>query len=164
MRRFVDVKGATLTKQQSGSVAFFTLGTATFSAKLVDAEFPPYQQVIPSHASRVANVSRVALIDALKAVQLAAADRTGGVTLHFEASTLRVTSESPESGAGGDELGIEPDGPPFKAGMNAKYMLDALGAFEGETVALGVSGELDPIIVRPIGPVDFTGVLMPMRI
>src|SRR5690606_30807661 len=39
--------GAELTMTQSGPNAYFTLAGFQFSVKLVDAQFPPYQRVIP---------------------------------------------------------------------------------------------------------------------
>ena len=43
---------------QSGSSAFFQGGGTTFSVKLVDAQFPPYSQVIPQNSERKVRVPR----------------------------------------------------------------------------------------------------------
>jgi DNA polymerase-3 subunit beta len=39
-----------------------------------------------------------------------------------------------------------------------------LGALDEEEVALGLSGELDPAVVRPASERNFLAVVMPMRI
>jgi DNA polymerase-3 subunit beta len=149
---------------QSGSSAFFQAGGTTFSVKLVDAQFPPYAQVIPQNSERKIRIPRAAFADALRAVSIAASERTGGVKLSLSKGTMRITSESPESGDGFDEVPIEYDGASITIGFNAKYFLDVLGALTEDEIVLGVSGELDPAVVKPASDRQFLAVVMPMRI
>jgi DNA polymerase-3 subunit beta len=150
---------------QSGSSAFFQGGGTTFSVKLVDAQFPPYSQVIPAKSEKKVRIPRLAFADALRAVSVAASERTGGVKLSLANNSMRISTESPESGDGSDEVPIEFAGPAMTIGFNAKYFLDVLGALDGEDdVELGLSGELDPAVLRPTSDMQFLAVVMPMRI
>jgi len=154
---------------QSGSSAFFQGAGMTFSVKLVDAQFPPYAQVIPAQSERVVRAPRTAFADALKAVSVAASERTGGVKLSLTKGSMRITSESPESGDGFDEIPVEYAGPNMSIGFNAKYFLDVLASVADDEVAIGLSGELDPAVIRPAGATtsadrQFLAVVMPMRI
>jgi DNA polymerase-3 subunit beta len=149
---------------QSGSSAFFQGGGMSFAVRLVDAQFPPYTQVIPAQSEKLVRVPRGAFADALKAVSVAASERTGGVKLTLSQGTMRITTESPESGEGFDEIPIEFAGPNMTIGFNAKYFLDVLASLDEEEVELGLGGELDPAVVRPAGPRQFLAVVMPMRI
>jgi DNA polymerase-3 subunit beta len=149
---------------QSGSSAFFQGGGMTFAVRLVDAQFPPYSQVIPQQSEKVVKVPRAVLADALRAVSVAASERTGGVKLSLTGGTMRISTESPESGEGFDEVSIDYAGAPMTIGFNAKYFLDILGALDEDEVQLGFGGELDPAVVRPVGPRQFLAVVMPMRI
>lgn len=159
--------GGSLTITQSGPNAFFSVGDTRFSVKLVDAQFPAYQQVIPHSSEFSVRAPRVAFTEALRAVSLAASDRTGGVKLALESGTMRITSESPESGDGFDEIPIDYEGRPITIGFNAKYLLDALSVLSEEEIVLLLSGELDPAVVKPASDDpnrSFVGVVMPMRI
>jgi DNA polymerase-3 subunit beta len=149
---------------QSGSSAFFQGGGMSFAVRLVDAQFPPYAQVIPQQSEKVVRVPRAPLADALRAVSVAASERTGGVKLALTKGTMRITTESPESGEGFDEVPIEYSGPNMTIGFNARYFLDVLGALDEDEVQLGLGGELDPAVVRPVGQRQFLAVVMPMRI
>jgi DNA polymerase-3 subunit beta len=154
---------------QSGASAFFQGAGTTFSVKLVDAQFPPYSQVIPQTTEKTVRAPRGALADALKAVSVAASERTGGVKLSLTKGSMRITSESPESGDGFDEIPVEYAGPNMSIGFNAKYFLDVLAAVGDDEVAVGLSGELDPAVLRPAGATtspdrQFLSVVMPMRI
>ncbi len=171
-----------LTIVQSGSSAFFQAGSMTFSVKLVDAQFPPYSQVIPQSFAKSVKAPRAAFTDALRAVSVAANERTGGVKLALISAAddkarsatsgmggvMRISSESPESGEGFDELSVDYDGPSIAIGFNAKYFLDVLAALTTDEVTLNLSGELDPAVLRPGDGTksdrDFLAVIMPMRI
>jgi len=162
-----NADSASVTITQSGPNAFFDLAGMRFSVKLVDAQFPPYQQVIPKASERNVRAPRRALAEALDAVRIAASDRTGGVKLTTLSGLLRVTSESPESGNGFDELPVDFEGGELTIGFNAKYFLDVLNALDGEEVILGMSGELDPATIRQGSESEkesFVAVVMPMRI
>ncbi|MGD0525718.1 MAG: DNA polymerase III subunit beta [Polyangiaceae bacterium] len=149
---------------QSGSSAFFQGGGMSFAVRLVDAQFPPYSQVIPQQSEKLVRVPRAPFADALRAVSIAASERTGGVKLALSKGTMRITTESPESGEGFDEIPIDYAGANMTIGFNAKYFLDVLGALDEDEVQLGLGGELDPAVVRPVGPRQFLAVVMPMRI
>ena len=152
---------------QGGPNAFFELEGLRFSVKLVDAQFPPYQQVIPERSEHSVRAPRLELADALKAVSVAASDRTGGIKLTLSNGKMRFESESPESGEGFDEVAVDYDGAEITVGFNARYFLDLLGAIEDDEVVLGISGELDPAVVRPStasGNSTYLAVVMPMRI
>lgn len=171
LRRLADQarseKVATLTIQQSGPNAFFTVSGMMFSVKLVDARFPPYQQVIPGTPGRPVRAPRLPFIDALKAIQLAASDRTGSVKLSLVPGALRITAQSAETGEGFDEIAVDYDGPEMAIGMNAKYVLDVLGAIDEEEVTLGLSGELDPLLISPAvasAARNYVAVIMPTRL
>jgi DNA polymerase-3 subunit beta len=149
---------------QSGSSAFFQGGGMSFAVRLVDAQFPPYSQVIPQNSEKTVRVPRSAFAEALRAVSIAASERTGGVKLAVTKGTMRITTESPESGEGFDEIPIEYSGPNMTIGFNAKYFLDVLAALDDDEIQLGLGGELDPAVVRPASPRQFLAVVMPMRI
>ena len=154
---------------QSGSSAFFQGAGMTFSVKLVDAQFPPYAQVIPQPSDKIVRAPRMAFAEALRAVSVAASERTGGVKLSLTKGSMRITSESPESGDGFDEIPVEFAGPNMSIGFNAKYFLDVLAAVSDDEVAISLSGELDPAVLRPAGATttsdkQFLSVIMPMRI
>jgi DNA polymerase-3 subunit beta len=149
---------------QSGSSAFFQGAGMSFAVRLVDAQFPPYAQVIPQQSEKIVRVPRGPFAEALRAVSVAASERTGGVKLSFTSGTMRISTESPESGEGFDEVPVEYTGPNITIGFNARYFLDVVAALDEDEIQLGLGGELDPAVVRPTSGREFLAVVMPMRI
>ncbi len=149
----------------TGGNAFFRREGILLSVKLADEQFPPYAKVIPPQQSRRLVVGRASLIEALRRISLVASDKSGGVRLSLEPGLLRITSENPDVGEGSEELEVDFAGEPVVIGFNARYLLDALGSLTSDDVALELSGELDPGVVKPVTEaIDYVGVIMPMRI
>jgi DNA polymerase-3 subunit beta len=152
---------------QSGPTAFFRVIGVQFGVKLVDAQFPPYQQVIPASTSHQIVAPRDDVAKALSAVEVAASNRNGGIKVTIDRSAIRFSSESPDSGEGFDEVPVTYAGEPLTVGFNAKYFLDVIRAIQGDKLELGVSGELDPAVIRPemdLPGTRYLAVIMPMRI
>ena len=174
LRRMVDeVRGdakagdsgvATISVATAGGNAFFSHGEVLLSVKLADEQFPPYAKVIPSSQSRRVVVSRTLLTEALRRISLVANDKSGAVRFGIEPGMLKLTSENPDVGEGSEEIDVDFAGEPVEIGFNARYFLDALSALTEDEVVLEVGGALDPGVVRPVGPTEFIGVIMPMRI
>ncbi len=159
-----DKDASPLKLMRGGPNVFFVRDDTMLAIKLVDAQFPPYQQVIPQKTGSRVRVGRAQLIDVLRAMSVAASERTGSVRLTLGAGTMRVTSENPDSGDAFDELPIEYAGTEITIGFNVRYVLDVLTALDDEDVQLGVTGELDPVVIEPGSEKKFLAIVMPMRI
>lgn len=148
----------------AGGNAFFRRGDVMLSVKLADEQFPPYSKVIPKTQPRTVTVSRALLMEALKRISLVANDKSGAVRFGVEDGQIRLTSENPDVGEGSEELDVDYAGETVEIGFNARYLLDCLGALTEDEVKLELGGQLDPGVVKPNGPTEFIGVIMPMRI
>lgn len=165
-----EVRGAESTIVQlvaSERELFVEAGGVTFSTKLVEASFPSYDKVIPKQTKKRARIPRAATLDAVKAVKLAANDRTGGVKLTFAPGVLTITGESPTSGDGADEVAIDYDGPEVTVGVNGKYVEDLFPVADAtDDLDVSLGGDLDPLRFDPSGVEgeNFTAIIMPMRL
>jgi DNA polymerase-3 subunit beta len=149
----------------AGGNAFFLREDLCLSVKLADENFPPYNKVIPSKQSRTIIAARGPLVEALRRISLVANDKSGGVQLIIEPGVLRLQSQNPEVGEGSEEVDVDYAGESLRIGFNARYLLDALSALPHDEIAIELSGERDPGVLKPVGNnSDFIGVIMPMRI
>lgn len=138
---------------------FATTQDTTIAVKLIDAAYPPYDQVIPKGHANTLTIQRDRLLDGLRRASLMASD-TRGVRLTLN-GTVTLESTDPDAGDVREELDAEYDGQPVTIGVNPKYLVEALAAC-GDEVVLRFGGELDPVLVD--GGHGFTGVVMPMRV
>ena len=142
---------------------FLVQDDIAIAVKLIDAQFPPYEQVIPKDHKRVITVDRVRFIDALRRAQLMSSE-TRGVKVLATKDGVTITSDNPDLGEVREEMDSEYDGEPISIGFNPKYVVELLGQMVCDQVTLSLGGELDPGLIKPLTGDDYLGVVMPMRI
>jgi DNA polymerase-3 subunit beta len=148
-----------------GSVTHVQRGPVRMSMRLVEGEFPDYNQVIPSESSRVFAVDVATLLAALRRVSVVSSERTRGVKLDVEPGRLQLSSINPDIGEGVDEVEILYDAEPVSVGFNARYMIDVLSILPGGgRVEVGLNDDVSPGVLRETGDPDYCYIVMPMRL
>src|SRR5262245_22076936 len=142
---------------------FLVQDDIAIAVKLIDAQFPPYEQVIPREHKKIITVDRMRLIDALRRAQLMSSE-TRGVKVAATREGVTITSDNPDLGEVREELEAEYNGEPIAIGFNPKYVVELLTQMSSDQVTLALGGELDPGLVRPLTGDEYLGVVMPMRI
>ena len=162
--------GATPAEEQRVRCAFsdnhvvFGVGDVKLSSRLIEGQFPDYEQVIPKSAPNVVKASRAELSDALKRVSIMSPDKSFGIRLHVENDRVRVESQNPLLGEASQEIDVEYQGPEITIGFNAHYLLEVLSQISEGGVRIELADHISPALVRPIESRDLLGVVMPMRV
>jgi len=147
----------------SGNDASMTLGDCVLSMRLVDGNFPDYQQVIPSETNKLVGVGRDALYQTVKRIAILSSERARGIRLTLKDGSMDVSAKNPDIGEATEDVEVEYSGDELEIGFNAKYFLDVLGVLpEGSRVELGLGDELSPGVVSG-DDADYRYVVMPMR-
>ena len=143
-----------------------TAGDVAITVRLVDGQYPNYQQVIPAKFDRTVTVSTSALIGSLRRAELVAGDRASMVKLAIANQTLIVTASSDISGNAYEELEIEQTGEDLTIAFNARYLVEILNHVKSDKTVVELFGPLSPAAIRPLEPLDAGQqlyVLMPLR-
>ncbi|MCA9669936.1 MAG: DNA polymerase III subunit beta [Myxococcales bacterium] len=143
---------------------FVKSADVVLSVMLVDAQFPPYEQVIPSDNDKQLSLERTTFLESLKRVSIVSSERSWGIRMDLAKGRLRIASDNPDLGEAQEDLEVDYDGPDLVVGFNARYFIDVLGEMHGDRVVLELNGELDPGLIRADSGTDYVGVVMPMRI
>jgi DNA polymerase III subunit beta len=143
-----------------------TAGDVSITVRLVDGQYPNYQQVIPAKFDRSIVVSTPLLIGGLRRAELVAGDRASMVKLAIANQTLIVTASSDVSGTAYEELEVEQSGEDLTIAFNARYLVDILNHIKSERTVIEFLGPLSPAAIRPLEPLESGQqlyVLMPLR-
>lgn len=133
-------------------------------ARLIEGQFPNYEQVVPKgHPHRLV-LSRSALVSALRRVSVLSEERTKPVKLLFSSGSVKLTAYNPELGEAEETLPVEYAGEELAIGFNSRYLLEALGALEAEQVVVELKDALSPGVLRSVEGDEYFCVIMPMRI
>jgi DNA polymerase-3 subunit beta len=133
--------------------------------RLVEGEFPDYQQVIPANCDKLAEVPNARLAAALRRVSIVSSERTKGVKLQFHDHRLEISSINPDVGEASEEIEVDYDGPAVGIGFNARYLIDALGILAADAIIqIGLNDEVSPGVLRQAEDPDYCYIVMPMRL
>lgn len=140
------------------------VGDVVLFIRLIDAEFPNYAQVIPNSTKVSFNVDREELQGALRRVSLMSSEKTKGIKLVIDSGVLELSSVSPEVGEAKETISIGFEGEAVEIGFNSRYLMDILECTDEELFEIGVTDELNPALIKPVGNENFIAVIMPMRV
>jgi DNA polymerase-3 subunit beta len=143
----------------------FRLPGTEVTARLIEGDFPNYQQLIPSGYPNKLTVERNALTDAVERVSL-----VGGTNRDSAPIRLAMNSDGLELSATAQDVGqsYEPveakfEGTDVTVAFNARFLLDGVEAAAADEVTLETVDPLKPAVLRG-GDADFLYLLMPVRI
>jgi DNA polymerase-3 subunit beta len=148
---------------QIGQQVVFALERKLLSSRLLEGKYPDYHRIIPSTFERRLVVRRQDLLTALERASILASDRSNIVKLHLQADSVTITADTPEVGQGIEIVPANLEGESLEINFNAKFMIDALKAFDSDTVQFDLGGAINPAVLRVPGDEDFTCLLMPIR-
>lgn len=141
-----------------------TMGNLRFTSKLIDGKFPDYNRVIPRDSSRIVIADRMVLRNALARAGIVLSDKTQGVRLQLDDWILRVQAQNAEQEEAEEEIEINYSGGALEIGFNVSYLLDALGALNGELAKLMFNDAGSSCLIEESEGGNSKHVIMPMRL
>jgi DNA polymerase III subunit beta len=134
-------------------------------SRLIDGQFPNYQQVMPqAHATR-AVLDREELLRAVRPAALIAHESANIVKLQIGADGDQGVTVSANAEVGDHvgqvEAAVEGDGTTIA--FNARYLNDVLSNVTAEQFAIELNGPLSPGVFKPVGDDRYVHVVMPVR-
>ncbi|MDP8905325.1 MAG: DNA polymerase III subunit beta [Chloroflexota bacterium] len=149
----------------SKSQVLFHLEGIDLVSRLIDGQFPNYQQVLPSTHNTRAVVERDELLKAVRLSALIASAAANVVKLRVGdngAGVIRIAAAA-DVGDAQTEVEAAVEGDPVQIAFNARYLQDALQNVDAEQLALEFLGPLSPGVVRRLDDEQYVHVIMPVR-
>lgn len=150
--------------EKGENTVHFRLKDIIFITRLIDSNYPDYNQVIPKKAEHVILVNTEEFRLAIKQASVLAAEPSRQIQLSFEKGEVRVTASTPDLGSVDDTVACSYDGEPLTIAFNSNFLMDVLGIIKSEQVELHLSSSSAPAVLADIDDRDFKAVIMPMRL
>ena len=164
LNRLIDDGGDHIELQLGGNHLRVQSGAYTLTTKLVDGQFPDYEKVIPSDASRSMIADRESLRHAFQRASILSNEKYRGVRLILTNEQLTIQANNPEQEEAEEIVAVEYEGADLEIGFNVSYLLDVLGVLNTEQVRLSVSDANSSALIEGIGNDASVYVVMPMRL
>jgi DNA polymerase III subunit beta len=159
-----DTPKAELRLGFSKNHALFKRDGLVMVSKLIDGNYPNYQQVVPAKSTKKVTVSKDVFTHAVKRVSILSKEKTNAVKLQLEKDRLILSTNNPEVGEASEELAVDYKGEGVAIGFNSRYLMDVLSAMDRPMIALELNDSLSPCLITEEGDEHYKCVVMPMRV
>jgi DNA polymerase-3 subunit beta len=142
----------------------FRTSRAEVTARLIEGDFPNYEQLIPSGYPNRLTVGREPLLDALDRVQIVGQNRdNAAVRLAMSAEGLELSMSAQDVGNAQETLDAKFEGGELTAAFNPVFLRDGAEAIDADEVQLETIDPLKPATLRAADGGEFLYLLMPVR-
>jgi DNA polymerase-3 subunit beta len=148
---------------QEGQISFRTVKYYVLS-RLLDGQYPKYNQLIPAENKIVAFANKRDFIASLERTAVMANERTNIVKLMLDKGNLSLAAQTPDVGDSKDTMEILYDGEPLNIAFNYKYVIDALKVIESDDVRMETNGPLSPTIFKGKEENEYLCLVMPVQV
>ena len=134
-------------------------------SRLIDGQFPNYQQVLPKSWTTKATVDRDQLLAAVRLASFIASNTANIVKLHVgkEAETGLTVTAAADIGDNQGQVEATVEGDGTTIAFNARYLIDVLSNVPADRFAIELNGPLSPGVFRPIEDGQYVHVVMPVK-
>jgi DNA polymerase-3 subunit beta len=144
------------------------LSTARYNAvsRLLDGQYPRYEQLIPKECSLQVVMNRSALTTALERTAVMANERTQIIKMSIINGQMQLAADTPDVGHSHDSIPAEFNGSdPLHIAFNFRFVLDALKVIQGDDVLMETNGALSPTLFRDKHkPSEYLCLVMPVQV
>ena len=142
----------------------FRTSRAEVTARLIEGEFPNYEQLIPSGYPNRLIVARAALIEALDRVQIVGQNRDNAAVRHtMNATGLELSMSAQDVGSAQESVDAKFEGTELTVAFNPMFLHDGIDAVDTDDVVLETIDPLKPATLHAADNGDFLYLLMPVR-
>ncbi len=154
-------------------------GNRETTTRMLDADFPNIQPLLPKSHTSMASVAIAPLVEAIRRVSLVA-DRNAQIRMHFSEGQVTLYASGADSGEATETVAAEFSGADeLLIAFNSGYLKDGLAVMPTEHVVFGFTEASRPAIMIPAPEAlpeqqsdgsfptpetDFTYLLMPVRL
>ena len=154
---------------KSNQIIFF-LKDGVLVGRLIEAEFPNYEKIIPSDFSTRVVTDREDLLRSVKTCSIFAREAANIIKLSLEkgssskAGKIVVSASAPSLGETSVEVEAVVEGEENEIAFNARYLLEFLGSVDSEKIIFEMTGPLNPGVFKIEGDPNYLHIIMPIRI
>jgi len=142
----------------------FSVGPVKLVSRLIEGQFPNYEQIIPSSSKTQIEfeISHISLV--IKRINIFAKENNNKIVLRVVDGKVIVTTESTQYGEGEITLNTKINGSDNEIALNSQFLLDALGNIGGDKVIFEIGEKTTPIVLKPKEGSGYTHIIMPLKI
>ncbi|HLP20800.1 MAG TPA: DNA polymerase III subunit beta [Chitinophagales bacterium] len=143
------------------SNAFFTFENTKLICRLIDANYPDYNAVIPQNNPNTLAINRLELQNAMRRISIYSNKTTYQVVLTIAGSELKISAQDLDfSNEATERLTCNYEGTDIEIGFNARFLIEMLGVLDSGEIEIELSTPTRAGVLRPTEKNDNEDLLM----
>jgi DNA polymerase-3 subunit beta len=163
LARLAQGAGDRLTVGVGANQVVFEAGGAVLSSRLIDGQFPNYQQLLPEAFEHELKLSGDELTEVVRRISLLA-QKNAPLRLAFSEGEVTVSAQTPDVGEARETVPVPFSGEAFEIGFNPDFLRDGLESLGGADVVLKLINPLRPGLIEAADGSGFLYLIMPIRL
>jgi len=131
-------------------------------SKVVEGNYPNYQQVIPKETHQRIKLERELFLHCVHRAALVTSEKSNSVKMKLSANLLEVMASSPDFGESHESVAVQYSGPDLQVAFNPQFIMDPLRALTKDEVFFELKDEVSPGVFKTLD--NFICVIMPVRL
>ena len=131
-------------------------------SKVVEGNYPNYQQVIPKETHQRIKLERELFLQCVHRAALVTSEKSNSVKIKLSSHLLEITASSPDFGESHESMAIAYSGVDLQVAFNPQFVMDPLRALTKDEVFFELKDEVSPGVFKTLE--SFVCVIMPVRL
>jgi DNA polymerase III subunit beta len=143
--------------------AVFMVGDVALSTRLIEGQFPNFQQLLPDEFEHELRIPTEELLATARRISLLA-QKNAPLRLAFSEGELTISAQTPDVGEASEKMPVPFAGEPMEIGFNPEFLLSGLESAESDDVLLRLISPLRPGLIVSGDDSGFLYLIMPIRL
>lgn len=148
----------------SNNQILFDLGYSQIISRLIEGQYPDYQQIIPQEFQTQIVVNRSDLINNIRIASLFSG-KVNNIQLSIfpKNSSIDISAKDIDLGENKSQLEAKITGKDLDVVFNYRYLLDGLNNIFSDKVIIGLNSSSSPVAIKPVGDDSYNYIVMPIK-
>ena len=136
------------------------------TTRTLEGQYPNYRQLLPRSFERLITLERRSLLAAVERIAVLADQKNNILKCSIDAENQKVTLsvDAKDVGSGTESMSAQISGESIDIAFNVKYLIDILKTAPSPEIQMQLNEATAPVIIRPLGGVNATFLVMPVQL
>src|SRR3989338_5855362 len=138
------------------------LGNITITSRLIEGEYPNYEQVIPKKTKEELQINTQDFLQATRRASILTNQDSQSIKINIIKDRVIITKNTPELGEAREELEVDYKGGELAIGFNPAFLIDVLKNVDNDKIKFEFIDHEKPAVIRSGD--DYTYIVLPMQV
>jgi len=132
----------------NGSQVKFRIDDTIIISRLIEGEFPNYEQVIPKESKEKLTIQREEFLFGVRRASLLTTQDSQSIKIDILKNKIIISKSNPNIGEAREEIEVAYKGPEMTIGFNPVYLMDVLKVLPRDELELEIFAPDKPAVIR----------------